>query len=200
MTAPLHVVFIDNYDSFTFNLVDEFARRGCSVEVWRNSVAPELALRRAEAAGGRRLIVLSPGPGSPAEAGCCIELIRQAAGRVPVFGVCLGHQALIEAFGGLVESAGIILHGRSSKVTHVGGPLFEGIPSPMTVGRYHSLASHDVPPELESLASTGSIVMAVRHRRHPLLGIQFHPESVLTPAGGRMIENVIAWAGRGGEG
>jgi len=200
VTAPLHVVFIDNYDSFTFNLVDEFAKRGCTVEVWRNSVAPEFALARAESADGPRLIVLSPGPGSPAEAGCCIELIRLAAGRVPVFGVCLGHQAMIEAFGGVVESAGVILHGRSSKVVHHGGPLFDGIPSPMVVGRYHSLASHDVPPQLESLATTGTIVMAVRHRTSPLLGIQFHPESVLTPAGGRMIENVVAWAAAAREG
>lgn len=194
MTPLPHVVFIDNYDSFTFNLVDEFAKRGCSVEVWRNSVTAEFALARAEAAPGPRLVVLSPGPGAPAEAGCCVELIRQAAGRVPVFGVCLGHQAMIEAFGGLVESAGVILHGRSSKVAHQGGPLFDGIPSPMTVGRYHSLASHQVPPELESLAVTDSIVMAVRHRVHPLFGIQFHPESVLTPAGGRLIENVIRWS------
>ncbi len=193
----LHVVFIDNFDSFTFNLVDEFARRGASVEVWRNTVAPEHALARAEAADRPTLVVLSPGPGGPREAGCCIELIRMAAGRVPVFGVCLGHQALIEAFGGVVESAGVILHGRSSRVEHRGGPLFTGIPSPFVVGRYHSLASHDVPAELETLAVTDSIVMAVRHRRHRLLGIQFHPESVLTPLGGTLLENVICWAAEG---
>jgi len=195
VAPPLHVVFIDNFDSFTFNLVDEFARRGCSVEVWRNSVGVRHVFERAEAASAPPLIVLSPGPGAPGDAGCCIELIRHAAGRVPVFGVCLGHQALIEAFGGIVESAGTILHGRSSPVQHDGDPLFAGIPSPFTVGRYHSLASHTLPCELVALARTDSIVMAVRHRVYPLLGIQFHPESILTPRGGRLIENVMAWAG-----
>lgn len=194
MTTPLHVVFIDNFDSFTFNLVDEFARRGASVEVWRNDIDPALALARAESVPGARLIVVSPGPGTPQEAGCSVELIRQAAGRVPVFGVCLGHQAMIEAFGGVVEPAGAILHGRSSPVEHGGAALFEGIPSPFVVGRYHSLASHAVPAPLESLAWTGAIVMAVRHRTHALVGIQFHPESVLTPHGGRLIENVATWA------
>jgi anthranilate synthase component II len=194
----LHVVFIDNFDSFTFNLVDEFARRGAGVEVWRNTVTPEHALARVEAAPAPPLLVLSPGPGGPKDAGCCVELIRRAAGRVPVFGVCLGHQALIEAFGGVVESAGVILHGRSSRVAHTGGPLFRGVPSPFVVGRYHSLASHDVPAELERLATTDTIVMAVRHRVHPLLGIQFHPESVLTPLGGLLIENVMRWAAAAG--
>lgn len=193
-TPPLHVVFIDNLDSFTFNLVDEFARRDCTIETWRNSVTAAYALARAESAAGPRLLVLSPGPGAPREAGCCVELARLAAGRVPLFGVCLGHQALIEAFGGVVEGAGVIVHGRSSPVEHDGDPVFAGIPSPFTVGRYHSLASHGLPPVLEALGRTGSIVMAVRHRLHPLLGIQFHPESILTPAGGRLIENVIAWA------
>jgi anthranilate synthase/aminodeoxychorismate synthase-like glutamine amidotransferase len=191
----LHVVFIDNYDSFTFNLVDEFARRGAAVEVWRNTVTAEHALARAEAAPSpHRLIVLSPGPGRPEDAGCCVELIRRAAGHVPLFGVCLGHQALIQAFGGAVESAGAILHGRSSPVHHRGASIFAGIRSPFVVGRYHSLASHDVPPALEALAWSDTVVMAVRHREHPLLGIQFHPESVLTPEGGLLIENVARWA------
>lgn len=196
---PLHVVFVDNYDSFTFNLVDEFARRGAAVEVWRNDVSPDQVLMRAESAPGSRLIVQSPGPGSPRDAGCCIAVHRLAAERgVPVFGVCLGHQALIEAFGGEVESAGSILHGRSSGVHHDGDALFDGIASPFVVGRYHSLASHAVPDALEALAWTGPIVMAVRHRTRPLLGIQFHPESILTPDGGRLIENVMRWA-RAGE-
>ena len=194
MTAP-HVVLVDNFDSFTFNLVDEFARRGSTVEVWRNDATPNHLLERARSAPGPSLLVLSPGPGTPADAGCCIELIRLAAGQVPLFGVCLGHQAIIEAFGGVVESAGIILHGKSSPVEHAGSDLFEGLTSPFVVGRYHSLASHALPGELESLAWTGGIVMAVRHRRHPVLGIQFHPESVLTPEGGRIIENVLQWAG-----
>jgi len=194
----LHVVFVDNFDSFTFNLVDEFARRGATVEVWRNSATPEHLLARAAASERPPLVVLSPGPGAPADAGCCIHLIRQAAGKVPIFGVCLGHQAMIEAFGGIVTGAGVILHGRSSAVVHQGDPIFAGIGSPFMVGRYHSLASHAVPAALVNIAHTDSIVMAVKHRTHPILGIQFHPESVLTPSGGLLIENVIHWAARAG--
>jgi anthranilate synthase component 2 len=194
MTPPLHVVLIDNFDSFTFNLVDEFAQRGATVEVWRNTIPSERALARAAAVDGPRLVVLSPGPGAPRDAGCCVDLIRQAGPRVPVFGVCLGHQAMIEAWGGVVESAGAILHGRSSRVMHNGASLFAGIPSPVTVGRYHSLASHAVPTSLEALAWSDRIVMAVRHRTLPQVGIQFHPESILTPHGGQMIEQVIRWA------
>ena len=200
MSTPLHVVFIDNFDSFTFNLVDEFARRGASVEVWRNTVPAADALERAQSGEAAPLIVLSPGPGRPGDAGCCIELIRLAAGKVPVFGICLGHQALIEAFDGVVTGADVILHGRSSTVEHHGDPIFAGIRTPFTVGRYHSLASYEVPESLETIATSGSLVMAVRHRTHPLLGIQFHPESVLTPQGGLLIENVIRWAQGAGPG
>jgi anthranilate synthase component 2 len=191
---PLGVVFVDNFDSFTWNLVDEFARRGADVEVWRNVVPAQRVLARAEAHDGPRLLVLSPGPGAPRDAGCCLELCHLAAGRVPVFGVCLGHQALIEAFGGVVEAADTILHGKSAPVEHRGAAIFDGIPSPFTVGRYHSLASHAVPDALDTVASSGSLVMAVQHRTHPLLGIQFHPESIMTPEGGRLIDNVCTWA------
>jgi anthranilate synthase component 2 len=187
----MKVVFVDNFDSFTFNLVDEFARRGCDVEVWRHDVSADHVLARAEAGNGPRLIVLSPGPGAPSRAGCCVEVCRRAAGRTPLLGVCLGHQALVEAYGGTIEGAESILHGRSSPVEHRGDRLFDGVASPFVVGRYHSLAAHAVPDDLASLATSGRIVMAVRHRRHPLLGVQFHPESILTPDGGRLIDNVL---------
>jgi len=187
----MRVVVVDNFDSFTFNLVDEFAKRDCDVEVWRNTASTEHILDRAENGIGPSLLVVSPGPGRPAEAGCCIELTRLAAGRVPVLGICLGHQVLLEAFGTVVEPAATILHGRSSQVVHNGDRLFDEIPTPFVVGRYHSLASHTVPDEIESLATTGPIVMAARHRVHNLVGLQFHPESVLTPQGGRLIENVL---------
>jgi anthranilate synthase/aminodeoxychorismate synthase-like glutamine amidotransferase len=195
----VRVVFVDNFDSFTFSLVDEFSRRGCEVEVWRNTATAEHVVARAESDAGPGLIVLSPGPGKPGEAGCCSDVIRRAAGRVPVFGVCLGHQVLIEAYGALVEPAQTILHGRSSFVTHRGDRLFDGVPSPFVVGRYHSLAGHSVPEEIVPLAWTDSIVMAARHRRFPLFGVQFHPESVLTPQGGRLIENVLREAAGKGE-
>lgn len=199
MSRPPRVLFVDNFDSFTFNLVDELARRGCEVEVRRNTVP---AARLLESAGGGpavSLVVLSPGPGRPSEAGCCVELIRLAAGRLPVFGVCLGHQALIEAFGGVVAPAPSPLHGRTSAVTHGGDPIFDGVPSPFTAGRYHSLAGEPPPEPLKAIAWSGSVQMAARHERLPLIGVQFHPESILTPHGGRIVENVLrealAWRG-----
>lgn len=194
MTEPLRLVFIDNFDSFTWNLVDEFARRGAHVEVWRNSVAPEHAVARA-VASARSLLVLSPGPGTPAAAGCCVPLVRLAAREgVPLLGVCLGHQAMVEAFGGVVGPAGQVVHGKTSRVTHTGGPLFEGVPSPFPVARYHSLAALQVPECLETVACADGLVMAVRHSAAPQFGVQFHPESILTPDGGQIIDNVIRWA------
>ncbi|MEO8448550.1 MAG: aminodeoxychorismate/anthranilate synthase component II [Gemmatimonadota bacterium] len=195
MSDALRAVFIDNVDSFTYNLVDEFARRGgAEVEVWRNNVGARHILERSRLGGRRSLIVLSPGPGAPADAGCCIELIRLAAGVVPIFGVCLGHQAIVEAFGGVVGPAPEVLHGKTSRVEHRGGPLFEGLPSPLTVGRYHSLAARSVAAPLTSAADTAGVVMAVEHNTAPILGVQFHPESILTPEGGRIIDNVLVWA------
>ena len=194
MPDALRLIFVDNFDSFTWNLVDDFARRGADVEVWRNTTPADRVLERA-AGDASSLIVLSPGPGTPAEAGCCIELVRLAAlSGVPLFGVCLGHQAMIEAFGGVVGPAGEVVHGKTSRVRHEGGVLFDGIPSPFPVGRYHSLAASEVPAELQTVAESGSIVMAVAHRSAPQLGVQFHPESILTPDGGRIIENVMRWA------
>ncbi|MGH7559411.1 MAG: anthranilate synthase component II [Gemmatimonadales bacterium] len=198
MTAPrLRVVFVDNFDSFTWNLVDEFARRGAAVEVWRNTTPAGHLLDRATS-GDRALLVLSPGPGTPRDAGCCLELLRLAEGRAPVLGVCLGHQAMVEAFGGEVGPAGEIVHGKTSRVVHCGDPLFDGVPSPFVVGRYHSLAASRMPDRLAVTATTGDVVMALRHRSAPMVGVQFHPESILTPEGGRIIENVIAWAADAG--
>jgi anthranilate synthase component II len=195
VAEPLRLVFVDNFDSFTWNLVDEFARRGSLVEVWRNTVPAREVLTRAQQGSSASLLVLSPGPGTPAEAGCCIELARLAAdAAIPLFGVCLGHQAMVEAFGGTVGPAGEVVHGKSSRVRHEGGPLFEGIPSPFPVGRYHSLAATALPDCLTQIAGTDRIVMAVAHRNAPQFGVQFHPESILTPEGGRIIDNVIRWA------
>ncbi len=195
MADPLRIVFVDNFDSFTWNLVDEFARRGAQVEVWRNTVPAAHALARA-AAGGPSLLVLSPGPGTPADAGCCIEVVRLAAEQgLPLLGVCLGHQAMVEAFGGVVGPAGEVVHGKTSAVRHQGGPLFEGVPSPFPAGRYHSLAAAVMPEALVPIAGTDRLVMAAAHRTAPQFGVQFHPESILTPEGGRIIENVIRWAG-----
>lgn len=194
MTNPLRMVFVDNFDSFTWNLVDEFARRGAEVEVWRNSVPAEHVLARAQLAAPS-LLVLSPGPGAPSQAGCCIELVRRAAdARIPLFGVCLGHQAMVEAFGGVVAPAFEVVHGKTSRVNHQGGVLFDGIPSPFRAGRYHSLAATVLPEQLLAIAGTERIVMAVAHCSAPQFGVQFHPESILTPEGGRIIDNVMRWA------
>jgi len=133
------ILVVDNYDSFVFNLVDEFARRGCAVEVWRNDLSADRALQLASALPAPRLVVLSPGPGTPADAGCCTELVRQAPATLPIFGVCLGHQAIIEALGGSVGQSPEIVHGRPFPLTHHGRGLFAGLPSPFAAGRYHSL-------------------------------------------------------------
>ena len=189
----MNVLFIDNFDSFTFNLVDELRKRGCQVDVWRNDLSAEQALALAEAMPAPRMIVLSPGPGAPGEAGCCVPLVRLAAGRVPLFGVCLGHQAMVEALGGEVGSAGAIVHGKTSPMVHDGTGVFAGLPSPMAVGRYHSLAALRLPSSLRITARVGDVVMAVEHVSHKLVGVQFHPESILTLEGGRLLENVMRW-------
>lgn len=196
----MRVVFIDNHDSFTWNLVDEFARRDAEVEVWRNDTDLAHLLGRVNG-DGPVLLVLSPGPGAPAQAGVCIDLIRAVGDRVPILGVCLGHQAIVEAYGGLVGPAGEIVHGKSARVRHSGGPVLDALPSPVTVGRYHSLAADRVPDDLLVTATLDRdddgppLVMAVRHRSHPVLGLQFHPESILTPEGGLLIAAALSWAG-----
>lgn len=188
------VLFVDNFDSFTFNLVDEFAKRGAAVEVWRNDTPAARLLERAEALPAPRLIVISPGPGAPVDAGSCLELVHLAAGRVPLFGVCLGHQVIVESFGGEVGPAPQIVHGKASEVTHDGMGIFDGLPSPLTVGRYHSLIATRLPDEIIPTARLDEIVMGIEHKTHRIAGVQFHPESILTPGGGRLLENVLAWA------
>ncbi len=194
MSDALDVILLDNFDSFSYNLADEFARRRARVTVFRNDVAAGRILERAIGTGTKTLLVISPGPGRPSEAGCSLEVIRAALGRVPLLGVCLGHQALIEAVGGTVVRAPLAVHGKASQATHDGTGPFEGLPSPTPVGRYHSLAAGALPAELVPIAAADDIVMAVSHRAAPALGVQFHPESVLTPAGGQMIDNLIRWA------
>ncbi len=192
MSAPtLDVLVIDNFDSFSFNLVDEFARRGAHVEVYRNDVGLE---RAAALACASDLVVLSPGPGGPAEAGCCVDLVRRCAPSVPIFGICLGHQIIVEAFGGRVGRHSQTVHGKASAIDHDATGLFADLPRPLTVGRYHSLVARDLPDELHTTARLGDVAMAVEHRAHKVAGVQFHPESILTPRGGRLIDNVLRWA------
>jgi anthranilate synthase component II len=168
---------IDNYDSFTWNLVHLFEERGVDVVVFRNDA---ITAEEAEALAPDRLVV-SPGPGRPADAGISVELIRRLGPRVPTLGVCLGHQAIIEAFGG-----------EASRVRHDGEGVFAGLPAEIEAGRYHSLAAVEVPDALVVTARTDDgEVMGVRHHEHPIEGVQFHPESVLTPDGPAMAENFL---------
>jgi anthranilate synthase component II len=184
----MKVLVLDNYDSFTYNLVQYLGELGAEIEVVRNDRATvEELLER----GADRLVV-SPGPCTPAEAGISVELIRAfAEAGTPVLGVCLGHQAMVEAFGGKVIR-GDPIHGKEGEIAHDGKAIYEGIPSPIVAGRYHSLIAHpDLPAELELTASLGEVVMGVRHRDLPAEGVQFHPESVLTPQGKHLLRNFL---------
>ncbi len=185
-----HVLMIDNYDSFTYNLVQAFLTLGAEVSVRTNdAVTKEEAIEIDPSH-----VVISPGPGRPEDAGVSVEMIKAFAGRTPVLGVCLGHQAIATAFGGSVGSAISLMHGKSSQVYHDRRSVYEGVPNPFPAGRYHSLAVHEMelPDELEisSYTSDGEI-MGIRHVNLPVEGVQFHPESLLTPSGDRLLQNFL---------
>lgn len=184
------VFVLDNYDSFTYNLVQYMGELGAEMTVRRND---ELSVDEVEALAPERILI-SPGPCTPQEAGISIDLIRRFAGKVPVLGVCLGHQALGAAFGGNVVRAPQLMHGKTSEVTHDGKTIFSGLQNPMTCTRYHSLivAEKGLPDELEVTARTpDGTIMGLRHREYPVEGVQFHPESVLTQDGKLLIKNFL---------
>lgn len=187
------ILVVDNYDSFVFNIVQYLAQLGAEVDVRRNDeVAPDDAR-------GYDGVLLSPGPGTPADAGVCIEMIETLGGVLPIFGVCLGHQAIGEAYGASVVRAPELLHGKTSLVHHHGDGVLAGLPDPFTATRYHSLAIDPatVPAELEVTATTDTgVIMAVRHRTLDVEGVQFHPESVLTEGGHRMLANWLVRCGQ----
>ncbi|HUE73690.1 MAG TPA: aminodeoxychorismate/anthranilate synthase component II [Pirellulaceae bacterium] len=187
------ILLIDNYDSFVYNLARYFARLGHSTHVARNDAIDVAAIRELRP----RAIVLSPGPCTPSEAGCSLDVVRQLTGEIPMLGVCLGHQAIGAAFGGQVLRAEP-MHGRSSLITHDAHGIFEGLPSPLSVGRYHSLAVSEagLPPDLKVTArSEDGVVMGLAHRRHATIGVQFHPESILTEGGYELLANFLRIAG-----
>ncbi len=184
------VFVLDNYDSFTYNLVQYMGELGAEMTIRRND---EVTPAEVEAFAPDR-ILLSPGPCTPQQAGISIPLIRHFAGKVPILGVCLGHQAIGAAFGGRVVRAGALMHGKTSAVEHDGKSIFAGLGSPMTCTRYHSLivAEEGLPEELEISARTADdTIMGLRHRKYPIEGVQFHPESVLTEGGKRLIQNFL---------
>ena len=184
------LLLIDNYDSFTYNLVQAFLVLGAEVSVYRND-----ALTPAQAAElAPTHLCISPGPGTPYDAGVSMDMIRAFAGRIPVLGVCLGHQSIVEVFGGKVVRADRLMHGKTSQVQHDGRTLFAGLPQPCEVGRYHSLiaAPASMPAQLEVSARTAEgEIMGVRHRQLLVEGVQFHPESILTPEGPRLMSNFL---------
>lgn len=183
------ILLIDNFDSFTFNLVDYLKRYKCQVDIFRNN----MAIKKVEEINPD-LIVISPGPGNPKQAGNLLSIIKKYKNKYPIFGVCLGHQAIIEAFGGTLRVLGEPYHGKQSLVTHDEKTIYKGLPNPIEAGRYHSLVGYDIPDCLEVSATTGQVVMGVRHKSLPIEGVQFHPESILTYKdnnGLKIIKNLI---------
>ncbi|MBI4500859.1 MAG: aminodeoxychorismate/anthranilate synthase component II [Gemmatimonadetes bacterium] len=188
------ILVIDNYDSFTYNLVQYFGELGADPRVYRNDEITLEEIERLRPAA----IVISPGPGTPADAGISVPLIRRCFERLPILGVCLGHQALAEAFGGAVVRADRLMHGKTSPVEHTGAGIFQDVPSPVTAMRYHSLVVDpaSVPSQLEVTAwaadrPRGAEIMGLQHRSHPVFGVQFHPESVGTEVGKSLIRNFL---------
>lgn len=187
------ILLLDNFDSFTYNLVDQLRSLHHQVQVYRNNHPAEELITRLQQMT-RPIVVLSPGPGAPSAAGCMPELLQRIRSKVPVIGICLGHQAIIEEYGGELKQAGEILHGKISSIRHDGQGMFAGLNNPLPVARYHSLAASKVPQPLTVCASYNDIVMAVRHDGDRVCGFQFHPESILTTQGAAILENTLAWA------
>ena len=190
-----HLLLIDNYDSFTYNLVQAFLVLGVRVDVFRNDeITVDEALRLAPSH-----LCISPGPGRPEDAGVSLDMIAAFETRVPIFGVCLGHQSLVQHFGGQIVSAERLMHGKTSAVEHDGKTIYTGLSQPFEAGRYHSLCAEDatMPDALEVTARTSrGEIMGVRHRELPIEGVQFHPESVLTPEGDDLMKNFLTIAGQ----
>jgi anthranilate synthase/aminodeoxychorismate synthase-like glutamine amidotransferase len=184
------ILLLDNYDSFTYNLAQYLGELGCAVEVHRNDKisVEQIARRKPEK------IVISPGPCTPQEAGISVELIQKLAGKFPILGVCLGHQAIGAAFGGKIVRAPKLFHGKTSEIEHDGKGVFRGLPDPFVATRYHSLIVErkSLPRQLTVTAETSDgTIMGLRHRKHPIEGVQFHPESVLTESGKKLLENFV---------
>ncbi|WP_028117629.1 aminodeoxychorismate/anthranilate synthase component II [Ferrimonas senticii] len=190
--TPAPITLLDNFDSFTWNLVDQFRSLGHPVTVYRNDIDATTLANKLLTQANPGVLVLSPGPGAPAQAGCLMDLIARCAGKLPMLGICLGHQALIEHYGGQVGRAAALMHGKSSPMQHDNGPLFAGMSNPLQVARYHSLVGLELPPSLEVVAEVDGMAMAVVHPSHRAVGYQFHPESILTEHGAQLLKQTLA--------
>lgn len=188
-----NILFIDNFDSFTYNLVDQFRSLGHMVTIYRNNISAD-AIEQALQQLDNPVVVLSPGPGAPSEAGCMPDLLQRLKGKVPMIGICLGHQALVEAYGGVVAGAGEIVHGKVSMMEHQNHAIYRGLPSPLAIARYHSLVATQVPAALAVTAEVNGLVMSVVNETDKVCGFQFHPESIMTTHGATLLANAIDWA------
>ncbi|ENM3782267.1 MULTISPECIES: aminodeoxychorismate/anthranilate synthase component II [Vibrio] len=188
-----NILFIDNFDSFTYNLVDQFRSLGHGVTIYRNNLSAD-AIEQALQQLDNPVVVLSPGPGAPSEAGCMPELLQRLKGKVPMIGICLGHQAIVEAYGGVVAGAGEIIHGKVSMMEHQNHAIYRGLPSPLAIARYHSLVATQVPATLAVTAEVNGLVMSVVNETDKVCGFQFHPESIMTTHGATLLANAIDWA------
>ncbi|WP_243974137.1 aminodeoxychorismate/anthranilate synthase component II [Vibrio natriegens] len=188
-----NIVFIDNFDSFTYNLVDQFRSLGHSVTIYRNNIEAE-TIEHAVNELENPVVLLSPGPGAPSEAGSMPDLIQRMKGKVPMIGICLGHQAIVEAYGGTVAGAGEIIHGKVSMMEHDNHATYANLPSPLAIARYHSLVATSVPETLTITAEVDGLTMSVVHEQDKVCGFQFHPESIMTTYGATLLANAIEWA------
>ena len=194
------VFLLDNFDSFTYNLVDELRTLGLELIVYRNSVSADLVLQKMQDKAQQTdekgqskqvMLMLSPGPGNPSQAGSMLALLDLVKGQFPVLGICLGHQAIVESYGGKIVRADKVMHGKSSLIEHCGDKMFANMPQPLPVARYHSLMASNMPDELTVLANFSEIPMAVAHLKDKMLGFQFHPESILTSHGSQLLMQSI---------
>lgn len=197
MNKSLQIIMIDNFDSFTYNLVNQFRLIGAEVVIYRNDTPIETIFTQERLDNKKTVIVISPGPGTPDTAGNSLAIIQQYAGKLPILGICLGHQSIIQHFGGKIEKAKQVVHGKADDVfieDNSNEPaIFAGLSNPFRAARYHSLAATHLPDELDVIASTKDEVMAIKHQTHKILGFQFHPESILTTYGSSLLQSSIHW-------
>ena len=189
----VNVVLLDNFDSFSYNLVDQFRASDCNVTIFRNDINESIIAEHLESTLNS-VLVLSPGPDRPEDAGCMMDLLQQVRGRHPIIGICLGHQAIIQSYGGTIGKANEVFHGKASLIEHTGAAMFKGLPCPLRVARYHSLAGTTITDDLTVIAQMNGTIMAIMREEDRVCGFQFHPESIMTPNGISLLDQALQWA------